>query len=241
MFAENPEISIVVPTLKEARNIPELVAQIRQNLAPKKLRWELIIVDDNSQDGTVEVYDRLRQESVPIDLIVRKHEKGLATAVVSGLRQAKAPVLAVMDADLSHPASSLPEFFQEIQRGADFVVGSRYIPGGGTDDRWTVYRYLNSKLACLLALPLTSISDPMSGFFAMTRQVWQNCGDISPLGYKIGLEIIVRGAPKRIKELPIHFRSRVCGRSKLTIKQQWLYLVQLMKLYKYRAKKVNGV
>ncbi|MBI9084511.1 MAG: polyprenol monophosphomannose synthase [Desulfobacterales bacterium] len=223
-----------MPVLQEAQNIPSLVAQIASALDKTVPEWELILVDDDSRDGTIEVCARLCQKGLPLHLLVRRFQRGLASAVVHGLGFARAPVLVVMDADLSHPSTSIPAFYQEIRNGFDFVVGSRYINGGGTDDKWTVYRYLNSKLACLLARPLTSINDPMSGFFAMSRRVWERCGTISPVGYKIGLEIMVKGHPERVKELPIRFRTRVHGESKLTIKQQWLYLTQLVSLYRHR-------
>jgi dolichol-phosphate mannosyltransferase len=112
-------------------------------------------------------------------------------------------------------------------------MGSRYIPGGGTDDKWTVYRYLNSKIATLLARPLVNVSDPMSGFFALSRTLLERCEEISAVGYKIGLEILVKCKPKNLKEVPIYFRTRVLGESKLSIKQQLLYLRHLRRLYIY--------
>ena len=233
MPSDTPQISIVVPTLKEAGNISPLISGLSAAIEKVGLRWEVLIVDDNSQDGTAEICQILAGQGYPLRLLVRKNQHGLATAVAHGLARARAKVLLVMDADLSHPFSSIQAFYEAVQGGFDFVVGSRYIPGAETDDRWTVYRYVNSKLACLLARPLTDLSDPMSGFFAMTRTLWENCRDLSPVGYKIGLEIMIKGRPGRIKELPIHFKTRVKGQSKLTIKQQWLYLVHLVSLYRY--------
>ena len=228
-----PHLSIVVPVLNEAANIPALTNEIASALDGSTIRWELIIVDDDSRDGTLEICEKLRRRELPLRLLVRHHHRGLATAVVHGLKYASAPVLLVMDGDLSHPPASIPAFYGAIRGGFDFVVGSRYISGGGTDDRWTVYRYLNSKLACLLARPLTAISDPMTGFFAMPRRVWARCKGLEPIGYKIGLEIIVKGRPESIRELPIHFSTRIHGDSKLTLTQQWFYLVQLAGLYRY--------
>jgi dolichol-phosphate mannosyltransferase len=113
-------------------------------------------------------------------------------------------------------------------------MGSRYIPGGKTDDKWTFYRYLNSQLACLLARPLVAVSDPMSGFFALPRSLWERCKNLSPVGYKIGLEIIVKCKPRTIREVPIYFRTRKLGESKLTIKQQFLYFAHLRSLYRHK-------
>ena len=229
-----PKLSIIIPTLREAINIPILVREITTTLESVLPDWELIIVDDNSRDGTIKICDRLSQEGAPLELVVRKSKRGLATAVLDGFVHAKAPVFVVMDADLSHPPTSIPLFYKAIQDGAEFVLGSRYIPGGSTDDRWTVYRFINSKFASLLARGLISVSDPMSGFFALPRSLWQRCDNLSPFGYKIGLELIVKGRPRNIKEIPIHFRTRVLGESKLSFKQQLLYLCHLRLLYRYK-------
>jgi len=229
-----PKLSIIVPTLREAVNIPTLVREISADLVHAIPEWELIIIDDNSEDGVVGVCEKLLEQGVPLQLVVRKNDRGLATAVLEGFTRARGPVFVVMDADLSHPPATIPVFYQEIQKGADFVIGSRYIKGGGTDDRWTLYRYLNSKVASLLSRGLVSVSDPMSGFFALPRSLWERCDTLSPVGYKIGLELIVKGQPKNLKEVPIHFRTRKIGESKLTFKQQLLFLSHLRSLYRYR-------
>lgn len=237
MYLNNkPKLSIIVPAFREVRNVPVLVKEISVALGPVIPEWELIIIDDNSEDGTVQVCDRLRGQGFPLNLVVRKGERGLATAVLEGFKKAKAPVFVVMDADLSHNPIFIPLFYRAIQEGAEFVLGSRYILGGGTDDRWTLYRYINSKLASLLAWPLVSVSDPMSGFFALPRTLWERSVDLSPVGYKIGLEIIVKCKPKLLKEIPIHFRTRIYGESKLSIKQQLLYLCHLRSLYFFNMK-----
>ncbi len=215
-------------------NIPILVKEITTALEPVLSDWEIIIIDDNSRDGTIKICDRLSREGAPLKLVVRKNKRGLATAVLDGFAHARAPVFVVMDADLSHPPASIPLFYKMIQDGAEFVLGSRYIPGGGTDDRWTVYRLLNSKFASLLARDLTSVSDPMSGFFALPRSLWERCENLSPVGYKIGLELIVKGRPRNIKEVPIHFRTRMLGESKLSLRQQLFYLNHLRSLYWYK-------
>jgi dolichol-phosphate mannosyltransferase len=235
-YNDNPALSIIVPAFREVQNIPILAKEISVALESVIPEWELIIIDDNSLDGTVGVCDRIRSQGVPLNLVVRKNERGLATAVLEGFNRAKASVFVVMDADLSHNPKFIPLLYREIQEGAEFVLGSRYISGGGTDDRWTFYRYINSKLASLLARPLVSLSDPMSGFFALPRRLLERSEDLSPVGYKIGLEIIVKCKPKTLKEIPIHFRTRVYGESKLSIKQQLLYLYHLRSLYLYHLK-----
>ncbi len=232
-FIDKPELSIIVPTFREAPNIPILVREISEAMEHVLPGWELIIVDDNSRDGTEDACASLRRQGFPLKLVVRKNERGLATAVLEGFTRARAPVFVVMDADLSHQPTIIPLLYDTIKQGADFVMGSRYIPGGGTDDKWTVYRYLNSKIATLLARPLVNVSDPMSGFFALSRTLLERCEEISAVGYKIGLEILVKCKPKNLKEVPIQFRTRVLGESKLSIKQQLLYLRHLRRLYIY--------
>jgi dolichol-phosphate mannosyltransferase len=123
---------------------------------------------------------------------------------------------------------------QAIVAGADFVVGSRYVPGGTTADDWGLFRFLNSQVATLLARPLTKITDPMSGFFALPRPVFERALDPSPLGYKIGLELLVRCGCRDVREIPIHFANRTRGESKLTVQQQVLYLRHLARLYRFK-------
>jgi len=231
---ENPKLSIIVPTFREVMNIPLLVREIAHDLKLQISDWELIIVDDDSRDGTVAICESLQKSGFPLKLVVRKNEQGLATAVIEGFKHARAPIFVVMDGDLSHMPAAIPFLYEVIQNGAEFAMGSRYIPGGGTDDKWTFYRYLNSKFASLLARPLIAVSDPMSGFFALPRTLWERCQDLSPVGYKIGLELLVKCKPKTIKEVPIYFRTRTLGESKLTIRQQLLYLSHLRSLFVYK-------
>ena len=229
-----PAISIVTPTYQEAANINPLVADIAGVLDREIPDWELIVVDDDSRDGIVARCERLQRRGVPVRLIVRRNRRGLATAVLEGFAHARAPVLVVMDADCSHRSVDIVQLYRAICRGAEFVLGSRYLPGGSTDDRWTFYRFLNSKVASLLALPLVRISDPMSGFFALNRNVLERGAPLSPVGYKIGLEILIKCRPDPLQEIPIHFRTRTRGRSKLSLKQQLLYLYHVGSLYRYR-------
>jgi len=231
---DTPNLSIIVPCYKEALNIYNLTTQIKHFVTPAVNKWELIIIDDNSQDAIIHICDKLKKTGFPVKLIIRKGKRGLASAVLEGFKHARADVLMVMDADLSHQPCTIPVFYNTVINGADFVIGSRYINGGKTDDKWTFYRYINSKFASLLAKPLVSVTDPMSGFFALHRSLLERCENIVTIGYKIALELIVKSKPENLKEIPIYFRSRTKGKSKLTIKQQFLYLYHLLTLYKAR-------
>jgi dolichol-phosphate mannosyltransferase len=154
--------------------------------------------------------------------------------VMDGLRVATGDTLVCMDADLSHPPEAIGEMLAKLDEGADFVLGSRYVQGGTTSDDWGVFRWLNSRVATLFARPLTSVRDPMSGFFMLRRSTLERGRDFSPIGYKIGLELIVKCRCERVVELPIHFEDRRFGESKLTLRQQLLYLQHLRRLYIFK-------
>lgn len=228
----SPQVSIVVPTFREAESLPELIARVAQLRQREPSVSELIIVDDDSRDGT-EALIAAREEPW-LRLIVRKRDRGLSQSVLEGLRAAHGEVLVVMDADLSHPPEAIPAMLAALEAGADFVVASRYVAGGSTADTWGLLRWINSQVATLLARPLTTISDPMSGFFALPRSVFERAENPCPLGYKIGLELIVRCRCQNVQEIPIHFANRAHGASKLTLREQFLYLRHLTRLYRFK-------
>ncbi|MEO8184263.1 MAG: polyprenol monophosphomannose synthase [Deltaproteobacteria bacterium] len=229
---QTPSVSIVVPTFREADSLPALIERVARLRQQTGLALELLIIDDDSQDGT-EALIAARSEPW-LELFVRKQDRGLSQAVLFGLAQARGQTLVVMDADSSHPPEVIPQMLATLQGGADFVLGSRYVLGGTTAAGWGLFRYLNSKIATMLARPLTSVTDPMSGFFALSRAVFARAESPSPLGYKIGLELIVRCRCQNVREIPIHFSNREHGESKLTVHQQLLYLRHLARLYRFR-------
>jgi len=139
-----------------------------------------------------------------------------------------------MDADLSHPPHVIVHMLAKLEEGADFVVGSRYAFGGSTSDDWGFLRWLNSRVATVLARPLTTVSDPMAGFFAVRRTTFESGAAFAPVGYKIGLELIVKCGCERVVEVPIHFEDRQFGKSKLTLRQQMLYIKHLRRLYVFK-------
>jgi dolichol-phosphate mannosyltransferase len=223
-------IDVVVPTFREARNIPLLIERLRVLRASHDLH--LTIVDDNSRDGTEEIIQRL---NLPwVNLIVRTTDRGLSPSVLEGLRCTSGDTIVVMDADLSHPPEAIPKMLDELSKGSDFVVGSRYTEGGVTDDNWGVFRWLNSRVATLLARPFTSIKDPMSGFFALDRTTYAKANFLNPIGYKIGLELLVKCNCKRISEVPIEFTDRIHGESKLSLQEQLRYLQHIRRLFLYK-------
>ena len=139
-----------------------------------------------------------------------------------------------MDADLSHPPEAIPRLLDSIDEDSDFALGSRYVPGASTDETWGLFRWINSKTATILARPFTPIKDPMSGFFALPRTIFEQAEELNPIGYKIGLELIVKCACKNIREIPIHFADRKYGQSKLNLKEQFNYLRHLKLLADFK-------
>ena len=235
-MTDHDTISIVVPTYKEVENVPILVPQVFQALQSAGLSGEMILVDDNSRDGTVEALAKLA-ETYPVRLITRETERGLSSAVIRGFDEAKNPILLCMDADLSHPPGAVPEVIRPVlESKADFVIGSRYVQGGSTKDDWGLFRRLNSGVATWLARPLTAVRDPMAGFFCLRRETYQiaKSAGLDPIGYKIGLEILIKSRCRRAWEVPIVFSDRMHGKSKLTWRQQAEYLYHLMRLYRFK-------
>jgi len=225
-------VSIVVPTYREAQSLPHLIERIGRLRADSGLDLELLVVDDDSQDGTVEL---VAARSDPwLRLVLRKENRGLSPAVVEGLHHATGEFLVVMDADLSHPPERIPDLIEALRGGFDLVVGSRYVEGGTTADDWGFLRWLNSRIATALARPFTSIRDPMSGFFGLHRSTFERADALDPVGYKIALELIVKCRCERVGEVPIHFENRRYGESKLTIHEQLRYLQHLRRLAIYR-------
>lgn len=233
-----PSATFVVPTFREAENIVPLVRRIEAMVASAVPDPELIFVDDDSRDGTVE---RVAELGLPwVRVSVRQGVRGLSSAVVHGCRLAARETIVVMDADLSHPPEAVPVMLRELRDGADFVIGSRYAPGGSTDPTWSVARRLNSRVATLLARPLTRASDPMSGFFALRRETFNQAKALDPIGFKIALELMVKCRCRRVREVPIHFSDRVHGESKLDARQQAQYLRHLARLLAFRLRSRRG-
>ncbi len=226
-------ITIILPTYNEKDNLPILVEKImRLGL----MGTRLMIVDDNSPDGTGDIADRLAGRYKNIEVYHRFAERGLGSAIKFGFGMSDSETVGVMDTDMSHDASALPEIFRQIKEGADFVIGSRYVEGGGIKE-WTFIRKFVSRTATLMVKPLTRIHDPMSGFFFVKKDVISNF-DINPDSCKICLDIIVRGNYKKAAEVPYVFVNRKRGKTKiLTAKEIMKYIRYIIYLYKYRLTK----
>lgn len=228
-------ISIVVPTFREAETIGNLILAVDRVMEDADLRYELLVVDDDSQDGTDQVVTELGS-NYPVRLIDRKGKiRDLSESVLDGIGEAANDIVVVMDADLSHPPAAVPIMVEILKNSeADFVVGSRYVSGGSFDREWNFWRFLNSWVATRLVRPLTDCSDPMSGFFALCKSGMVARTVLKPIGYKIGLELMVRGDYKNVSEVPIRFIDRAKGESKMNWRQQLNYLLHLRRLYLFK-------
>jgi dolichol-phosphate mannosyltransferase len=222
----------VVPTYNERDRLPELVRAIFAAYDASGIEGELVIVDDNSPDGTGDVADELAQK-FPVRVVHRAGKLGLGTAVIEGFNAADAEIVGVIDADLSHPPALVPRMLAALQtERADIVIGSRYVPGGGTRN-WETSRVLMSRFACALASGLTPVRDATSGFFLMRRDRARDV-TISAGGFKICLELLIRSEPRLVIEVPYVFTGRTAGESKMNWKEAAGYLQQLRDLYAYR-------
>ena len=236
-----PAVSIVVPTYCEADNLPTLIERVFAATTDAGLQAEMIVVDDNSQDDTERIVTELG-ERYPVRLVVRRTERGLSSAVLRGFEDAKSHTLVVMDADLQHPPESIPELVAALHRDdCDFVYGSRYVKGGRIVGNWTWFRRLNSWTATMFARPLAKLTDPMSGFFALHRRTWERSAKLDPIGYKIALELFIKGGCSKPAEVPITFGTRQAGESKLSLKEQIKYLQHLARLYRFRYPVGSGL
>jgi dolichol-phosphate mannosyltransferase len=225
-------ISIIIPTYNERENLERIIDRIFNVLCENELNGEVIVVDDSSPDGTGKLADQLKKQYM-LEVLHRKDKRGLSSAVLEGFKIADGDIIGVMDADHSHPPECIPKLVEPIKKGkADMAIGSRYISGGSIIN-WTTKRKIVSKCATLIARPLTNIKDPMSGFFFLKREVIEGI-DFSAKGYKIGLEIIVKGNHKKVIEIPYTFRDREVGKSKLNPKEYLNYLSHALGLYTYK-------
>ncbi|MDP2919248.1 MAG: glycosyltransferase family 2 protein [Dehalococcoidia bacterium] len=216
-------LSLVIPVFNERENIIPLVEAIQQALSG--VDYEAVFIDDDSKDGTADTIRGLAGR-FPVRVVVRRDKRGLASAVVDGIGFAGGNIVGVMDADLQHPPGVLPALYQAIQKGAEVAVASRYVKGGGCEG-WGLVRRVISKGAVFIAhlfLPQTrNVHDPMSGFFMFRKTVVEGVA-LTPTGYKILLEILVKGRYRQLVEVPYQFRTRAKGESKLGVKTQLDYL-----------------
>jgi len=230
------DLSLILPTYNERENLGELFAEVDRALGGNC--FEVIVVDDDSPDGTYAAVQAFEERYPWLRLIRRRNVRGLASAVICGFRRGRGNILAVMDADLQHDVTLLPALLEEM-KDADFAVATRRA-AGGSDSKWSQLRRFGSFIATALARWMTNtpFSDPMSGFFALRREVFEMIDgvDLHPRGYKILVYLYAKAAqrlgPKalRLAEVGYEFSRRARGRSKLSVKVIIDYFVMLIEL-----------
>ncbi len=230
------KLALVVPTLREADNIRAVLDRIRQSLDPLGFAYEILVVDDDSGDGIDSILQEITKQDPRVRLLVRKGERGLGGAVLYGWKHTDAEILGVIDADLQHPPELLPRLWEALDGGRDVVLASRYAPQGGLD-HWHPARHLLSKMAIWLTYPLQKrnirVKDPMAGFFLVRRSCLKNI-ELHNRGFKILLEILVRGNVRSVSEIPFTFGPRRAGASKANIRVGLDYFGLLFRLWTSR-------
>ena len=210
------KLALVVPTLNEADNIERLLNEVSDSLRPLGSPYEIIVVDDNSTDKTTDIVLEYSQRDPHVRLLSRKEEKGLAGAVIHGWVHTDANLLGVIDADLQHPPSLLPGLLGAMADGSDIAIASRYAAKNGVKG-WNPIRVAISRMSTLATLPFQRkgirVKDPMSGFFVVRRDVIEGL-EFESKGFKLLLEILVRGRIQSAKEIPFQFGLRHAGKSK---------------------------
>ena len=226
------KISIIIPTYNEGLNVLSIADRIR-NVAKHLYDYELIFVDD-SRDDTPAVLESLSEADPNVQVLHREGERGLATAVLEGFRMSTGDLLIVMDADLQHPPEVIPEMIRKISEGYDIVIPSRFVPGG-SDGGLNIFRKAVSWTARSIARTalkrLRPITDPTSGFFAIRKEVQENV-ILNPIGWKILMELLVKGEYKTVTEIPFAFEARSLGDSKMSFQEQMNFVRHTIRLMK---------
>ena len=229
------KIALIIPALYESGNLGELLSAVRGALSRVAMPWEVIVVDDESRDGTEEIVSAVACEDPRVRLLVRRGERGLSGAILHGWRHTDATILGVMYADGQHPAEVLPSLLDSIRAGRDVAIASRYVCGGHCQAN-PIRRMISiaaSGAARSLQPSRLRLSDPLSGFFLVRRRCLENVS-FQTSGFKLLLEILVRGRIDSIEEIPFVFGRRRAGRSKVSAKVAWDYATLLARLYRAR-------
>ena len=235
------QLSVIVPAYNETENIDPLTERLFAACTQANIQVDLLIMDDESvgsnaslaKVNALKVKHKDSEHSVRIHCRKKTEGRGLASAVVLGFEKAKYDVLLCMDADLQHEPEAVPSVAQPVLTGrSEFSVGSRFTDGGEIGKDWPVHRRLISWGATMLAKPLAATTDPMSGFFCLTKDIFvQGRESLQVSGFKISLELMARCKPNKVIDVGISFKERAAGESKLTMKQNVQYLQQLATLY----------
>lgn len=236
MMHSRGTLGLVVPTLNEAGNVPVLVERVSHALENAPVDYEIIFVDDDSQDGTAAAVTEQAKIDPRVRLFVRKGARGLAGAVIHGWENTTADFLGVIDADLQHPPEVLPTLIDPVLNGADIAIASRYVSNNNSTKDWNKFRLFVSRCGTLATNLLqrkeARVKDPLSGFFIVRRECIEGIR-LQPEGFKILLEILVKGRIRRAVEVPFLFGNRHSGKSKADVRVALQYFTLLGKLSRH--------
>jgi dolichol-phosphate mannosyltransferase len=226
------DLTVIIPTFNEEANIRNIVTAVDAVFREHSLCGRILVVDDNSSDGTISIVNELKRTKENVEILIREKDHGLSQSVAEGFSHAASDVFIIIDADFSHPPELIPRMYEEIRNGNDIVIGSRYMEGGGIR-KWPLKRRVISIGATFLGrLLFPDITDPVSGFFAIRKEVVKKA-PLKPRGYKILLEVLGKGTWEQEKEIPFEFVDREIGASKLKIKIIIEYARQVLDISLY--------
>ena len=209
-------ITVIIPTFNEIDNIENITKAVLDVFDKNGIDGEILVVDDKSEDGTIDAVKAMQKSYPQVNLIVRESDHGLSQSVAEGFEKANSDIIQVIDADFSHPVELIPRFLSAIEGGADVCIGSRYTKGGDITD-WPLKRRLISLGATFFGRVLfPEVTDPVSGFFAIKKVVVAGA-ELKPRGYKILMEVLGKGRWQSFKEIPFTFKDREAGESKLKL------------------------
>jgi dolichol-phosphate mannosyltransferase len=230
-MSKEKTISIIIPTYNESDNVGDILKSTIEVLKNINVDYEILIVDDASVDNTAEIAEKILGDS---GRVIRRvsEKKSLSLSVLDGIKQARGSAIVVMDADGSHPPELIPSFIHYLEEGYDLIIGSRYVKGGGTKG-FPLKRKFISGFACFLGRVVTKVKDNTSGFFCIKKAALEGI-NLTPHGFKIGLEIFVKANFTSFKEIPYIFVDRIKGESKLKSRVVAQYLCQILNLLTYR-------
>lgn len=226
------DLTVIIPTFNEELNIRNIITEVNDVFRKNLLYGQILVIDDQSTDSTIAIVEELKLAYPNLNILVRDHDHGLSQSVVDGFKYAYSDVFVVIDADSSHPPEMIPDMINEIRNGNDIVIGSRYMEGGSIH-KWPLKRRVISIGATFLGrLILPTITDPVSGFFAVKKGV-VNLAPLEPKGYKILLEILGKGNWQKAKEIPFEFVDREMGSSKMNIHTIIAYIDQVIGIIEF--------
>jgi len=235
-MSDKESVSVLIPTLNEAGNISDLLKRTINSLDSINIDYEILVIDDASPDNTADIAEKVLGQNGRV--IRRKTDnKSLSHSVIDGIKQAKGDIILVMDGDGSHPPELIPSFIAGLYAGYDLIIGSRYVKGGSTLN-FPLTRKIISHFACFIGKIVTSVKDNTSGFFCIRKKALEDA-KLTPIGFKIGLEVFVKADIHSFKEIPYTFANRKKGESKLNLKPILEYLYQVLSLLFYKRLKLK--